>query len=366
MKKKFLHGLEALLFVIIFLFLFQRISLIVQVYGTEDYDPDRRSCLFFSLPNDSVDVLFAGTSHVYCSYIPQKIYEETGISSACLSTSSQSYQNTYWLLKQALTKQSPKVVVVDIHSILTAVDENVKGFRLHYTSGISALPDLSPLKIMAYKDIKNSGYGWSNNMTLFDSYGILEYKNEHSREGDGIAEMLNILMNPANEFQTFGFYPTTTITPMETVYPGITTDKFVDFYKTFEYEYLNKIYQMLQKKGIELVLARAPYNIGDFDDNQLYSQAFDWAKKNEIPVVDYFELIDETGISLDTDFRDGDHLNYWGAQKSTTYMQNYLKENYSLADHRGDSKYDLWEKNTFDYTAMENELNNRLAQMQAK
>lgn len=156
MKEKITIIFKYIIFVLILSVLFQRVSLTLQVYGTKSEDPDRRACLFFSLPNHTVDVLFTGTSHIYCSYIPQKIYDDTGITSAVLATSAQSYQNTYWLLKEALRHQQPKLVVLDIHSITSSVDETVQNSRLHYTSGISSLPDLSINKVFAYRDITST------------------------------------------------------------------------------------------------------------------------------------------------------------------------------------------------------------------
>ncbi len=347
-----------LCFFLILGILTQRISLAVQVYGTEQSEPDRRTCLFFTLPKNTVDCLFIGTSHVYCSFIPQQIYEEAGITSASLATSSQSYQNTYWLLKEALRYQSPKVVVMDIHSVTSAVDEQVLNFRLHYTSGISAMPDLAWNKLRAFADIKRSEIGWSHNLSKYDAVALLEYKNEYQRERNSIKELMNLLIDPEKEYRTFGFYPTTTVYPMEELVPYVESEKFLDFYTTQEYEYLNRIYEMLQEKGIKLLLTRAPYTMPEFDDHQLNKQALEWAAKQELPVVDYFELMDNgtLSISLQTDFRDQDHLNYLGAKKATEYMTAYLQERYQLVDHRGDRRYHIWEEMEYDYGLIEEQV----------
>lgn len=345
-------------FLMILFFLTQRISLVVQVYGTEQSEPDRRTCLFFELPRNTVDCLFIGTSHVYCSFIPQRMYDEAGITSASLATSSQSYQNTYWLLKEVLRYQKPQVVVMDIHSVTSAVDEQVLNFRLHYTSGISAMPDLSWNKLSAYADIKNSEVGWSNNLSKYDAFGILEYKNEYHRERQSVRELLNLLVNPKKEYRTFGFYPTTTVYPLDKLELNVETDNFMDFYSTQEYEYLNRIYELLKENEIQLLLTRAPYTMPGFDDYQLNRQAQEWAEKEGITVIDYFELIEngEVSIDLQTDFRDKDHLNYLGAKKATDYMINYLKNNYQLVDHRGDRKYLLWDEMEYDYNLIEEQI----------
>lgn len=356
--KIFLKCIKWCVFLVILVFLVQRAALAVQVYGTDQAEPDRRACLFFELPKDTVDCLFIGTSHVYCSFIPQRIYEQSGITSASLATSSQSYQNTYWLLKEALRYQKPKVVVMDIHSVTSAVDEQVQNFRLHYTSGISAMPDISLNKLRAFYDIRTSGIGWSENMTKYDAFGLLEYKNEYQRARNSVRELINLVIEPVREYRTFGFYPTTTVYPMEELVPNLETENYLDFYTTQEYEYLSKIYELLKEEGIELLLTRAPYTMPEFDDYQLNRQALEWAKASGIPVVDYFELIQNGTIDIDlqTDFRDADHLNYLGAKKATDYMITYLEENYSLENHKGDKKYRLWEEMEYDYETVEEQV----------
>lgn len=361
-KKHFVFLLKTLIFFLVLGLLWQRISLVVQVYGTDKEDPDRRTCLFFTLPKDTVDCLFIGTSHVYCSYIPQRMYDQMGITSASLATSSQSYQNTYWLLKEALRQQHPEVVVLDIHSVTTAADQRVLDFRLHATSGISVMPDLSWNKINAFLDIRQAKVGWSENMTIYDAFGLLEYKGEYQRKHRSLTELVTLCIQPNREYQTFGFYPTTTVCPMEELIPYINTDQYMDFQTTQEYEYLERIYHLLQDQGIDLLLVRAPYHMPEFDDYHLTEQAFTWAAEKNIPVIDYFLLLEETGIDLNTDFRDADHLNYLGAVKATDYLAEYLVQQYALKDHRGEKKYTLWEEMEYDYARIEKEVRANVAE----
>lgn len=357
-KKYISKFMECVIFLVILCMLIQRVSLVVQVYGTEETEVDRRAGLFFTLPKKTVDCIFIGTSHVYCSFIPQRIYDESGITSASLATSSQSYQNTYWLLKEALRYQEPEVVVMDIHSVTSAVDEQVQKFRLHYTSGISVMPDISLNKIRAYWNIEKQASANLDKFTKYDAFGLLEYKSEYQKKDLGVKKIAKMLFCPQYEYKTFGFYPAVDVYPMENLVPNIETENYLDFYETVEYEYLNKIYQMLEKKGIQLLLTRAPYTMPEFDDYQLNRQALEWAEENNIPVIDYFKLIEnnELAIDLQTDFRDADHLNYLGAKKATDYITAYLKEHYSFEDHRGDSRYRLWEEMEYDYEKVETQV----------
>ena len=41
-------------------------------------------------------------------------------------------------------------------------------------------------------------------------------------------------------------------------------------------------------------------------------------------------------------------------------METYLQKNYSLANHKDDDKYALWERKDFDYKAVENRIQEKL------
>ena len=65
-------------------------------------------------------------------------------------------------------------------------------------------------------------------------------------------------------------------------------------------------------------------------------------------MLDFLDLnlkTEEIGINWKTDSLDnGDHLNYSGADKVTRYLGNYLTQNYTFPDHRGEKTYRTWDK----------------------
>ena len=56
------------------------------------------------------------------------------------------------------------------------------------------------------------------------------------------------------------------------------------------------------------------------------------------------------GIDWSTDTMDGgNHVSFEGSKKTTKFIEDYLEENYDLADHRGDPVYDGWVKDNEEY-----------------
>ena len=68
-------------------------------------------------------------------------------------------------------------------------------------------------------------------------------------------------------------------------------------------------------------------------------------RKNQgIPYTDLNLFLKELKIDWQKDSLDGgDHLNLSGAGKVTSWLGNYLKETFSLPDHRGEERYAAWE-----------------------
>jgi hypothetical protein len=98
----FLLGLAVLLWAVQFVF-FPR------------YDRDELWRDYRSLPPNSVDVLFLGTSLVHANINPAVLWKASGVRAYDLSGSEQSLLTTLPYLDEALKTQHPKVVALDMH-----------------------------------------------------------------------------------------------------------------------------------------------------------------------------------------------------------------------------------------------------------
>ena len=100
-------------------------------------------------------------------------------------------------------------------------------------------------------------------------------------------------------------------------------------------ESLHAIEKLCEENGASLILysAPSPKNYTVAKHNALEELAAD----ENLEYIDLNTKLKELNISWDADTRDkGDHLNFFGAEKTTAYLGSYLADHYHLQDHRND------------------------------
>ena len=66
-------------------------------------------------------------------------------------------------------------------------------------------------------------------------------------------------------------------------------------------------------------------------------------EERNFSVLNAMERMNEIGLDLSTDYYDKYHTNIHGAVKYTSFIANYLVENYNFRDKRGDAKFTDWD-----------------------
>ena len=79
---------------------------------------------FLEEPEDSVDLLFLGSSLVYCDVVPAVVWEETGLTGYVMAGPEQTLPVTYYYLREALKTQQPQAVFVEITGVFYARHTN--------------------------------------------------------------------------------------------------------------------------------------------------------------------------------------------------------------------------------------------------
>lgn len=67
--------------------------------------------------SNSLDLLYFGSSVVYCDVVPAVVWQESGLTSYVMAGPEQPLPVTYYYVRQALKTQSPKAIVVELNGV---------------------------------------------------------------------------------------------------------------------------------------------------------------------------------------------------------------------------------------------------------
>ncbi|HJD02974.1 MAG TPA: SGNH/GDSL hydrolase family protein [Candidatus Mediterraneibacter excrementavium] len=269
------------------------------------------------------EVLFVGDCEVYENFSPITLYEDYGITSYIRGSAQQLTWQSYYLLEDALRYETPKVVVFNV----LAMKYNEPQSEAYNRMSIDGMK-MSPSKIGAIQASMTE-----EEHMLDYIFPILRY---HSRWSELSGEDVKYMFHK-DQVSHNGYYMRVDVRP---------ADGFPEPEKLSDYTlgdkamaYLDKMRELCQEKGIELVLVKSPslypYWYDEWDE-----QICAYAETYGLDYFNYEKLAPEIGIDYNTDTYDaGLHLNLSGAEKLSRYFGAYLTENYDLTDYREDPEY---------------------------
>ena len=294
---------------------------------------------FANLEDNSVQVLFMGASHMSSGISPMQIYKDEKLTTYNLSTSKQPIEGTYYLLKEAFKTQTPKVVVMDVSSLLYDTEEdwdNEQGMRYVIDLLPFSMDKIECAKVYASmcKEDGDEKF-WS---ALFP---FLQY---HGRWAElNVGDFVGLSADDTHCLKGAFYSPAIVGSKVKSVEkmnaylegPGADEVDWQVGVSDNAKDYLRKIKAMCDENGSKLLLTKIPtVAFPRINESAWTSRKYECikqlAKEEEL---DYVDMLYDTDLALDMkkDYRDkGFHLNYKGIQKTTAFMGKYLMENYSL------------------------------------
>ncbi len=247
--------------------------------------------------NDTVDAVFIGDSLIYSSIIPMHIWNEHGFTTFDCSLPAQALDNSYDYLEVAIESQHPKVVTIEADVVFRALKSRAKT-----KNEIKALKNWVPI------------LKFHNNWKQFGSDGFINIYKGYK---------INVKAVPVTNFK-----------PVEV------TDKYVQI-REENMKIFDKIAKACEDNNAKLILIDVPnhQNFNMVRHNTIQKLADDYN-------LEFLDLnLEEVGIDWQTDTKDGgEHMNFNGAKKVSTFVGNYLDKLNVLEDHRNDDKYKDWHK----------------------
>lgn len=299
---------------------------------------------------DECDVLFLGTSHMTMTVYPMELWKDYGITSYNLSGFGHPMSMSYWTFINALDYANPKVVVLDCFFMES--DEKVAEGARYMHFSLDSIP-LSRNKVRAVCDLyddfdSRAEYLWDFSLyhNRWDGLQQTDFEVEYEETRGAILE---IGISEPKDFKL----EDVEAEPVDSV--GV--------------EYLRKILEECQSRGIEVVLTFLPFPAQE-DQQRVAAYAGEIAREYG---VDYLNFLYMDQVDYQTDCFDfASHLNVAGGQKITSFIGEYLRENYELADHRQDGDinwdedYAAYQRSKIDTLQSQESLQNHLVMMADK
>ena len=280
----------------------------------------------YKQPQDSIDVLFVGSSLVYSDISTGVLWDEYGIASYDLGAAEAPSWVSYYQLKEALKTQHPKVICYE-----------------------ASLPGMQAIQYQkdTWSSATNYGFKWSRdrieelrvNSAEDDFYKRLNPFNiMHGRYND----LSEKDFDDRTDLEAFkGFVPKERVEEIEpTVLTG--TDE-MDPCSDKSEEYVRKIIQLAKDQGVPLIMFASPRKIGE-PAERAYNYMDSIARSEGLEFIDFNKRYSDMDLDFSCDMAEALHLNYSGNYKFSKYLGQVLKERYDIPDRRGDDRYVSWDR----------------------
>lgn len=284
---------------------------------------------FHNLPENSVEVIGFGSSHMWRGMDPRIMYEEYGIAAYNYGCNWQKCNTTSLFIQDALRTQKPKVALIETFALSDMLMETDVNGEIYYTKEIDEFPGKLRYLQQCFGNEKERYLAYYMPLCAFHDNWVNLSKDSFRKISDG-----------ESYYRTMGFVGSEKTAEVEIPKP----EKLIQVeFNDAAIAEISHIIQICRENDVEIVFYVAPYNSEQWQ--YAYGEATaKLAADYGYPFFNMFELQEEIGFDGNTDFSDPGHLNTSGAKKVAAFLGKYLKENYELTDMRT-IKDNFWEIN---------------------
>ncbi len=254
---------------------------------------------------DSLDIVSFGNSDLYSGLVPLQLFFEQGYTNYAAARPLESISNAYYTLMDVYKYQSPDLIILEVDCLFHSseandADDAITNVLYNY------------LPIFKYHDRwKNISLSEFTENVHYDhivtNKGYIYHKTVEAYQGQ------DYMNNKKRKYMT-----------------------------TSTQIFLDKFVKLAKENGSEVMFVAIPS--AKTWTNDKHKTVADYAKSNDIEFLDLNVEFDEAGMDWATDSRDGgNHLNYNGAKKATSYIGQFISQHYQIEDKRQNELYNQWE-----------------------
>lgn len=280
-----------LLFFLILCILMEGMSFIVvrSAYLTGG-DSGGRNAVYFQIENEkpqTIQIVNVGDSLSYTAFSPMQVWRDYGLTSIDCGQPGQRTEAACSVLQAVFKSQKPAVVLMEAHCLFVS-DQGAKELENQFGELLGRV-----FPIVRYHSFWNKDTWGEGRRGAYQGFRIRASINPYTK-GDYMSRRMKRTAIPdANR------------------------------------ESLAELRELCDENGAQLVLYSSP-SPRNYNRTRV-KVLLKMAKELDIPCIDLNSKVSAIGIDWQTDSLDGgDHLNIFGAQKTTAFLMKYLRKNLKI------------------------------------
>ena len=293
------------------------------------------------------DVVFIGDCEVYENFSPITMWEEYGITSYIRGSAQQMIWQSYYLMEETFKYETPAVMVFNVLSMKYDTPQSTGNQTQREAYNRMTLDSMrwSASKWNAIRaSMTEEEKQWQGQWSYL--FPLLRY---HDRWSQLTSEDFRYLFK-RDQVSDNGYLMQTGVKPFTTehVQPPLVDYTFGEN----SYYYLDKMVQLCEENGTQLVLIKAP-SLYPMWWPEWDEQMESYAREHNLLYINLLEHQEEIGLDWSKDtYDEGLHLNVYGAEKLASYFGKILVEECGVSDHRNDTEISVvWAEKVKNYYA---------------
>ena len=283
---------------------------------------------FFLEPEDSLDVVLIGASQLYTGYSAPLAWQDYGFTSYPLTVSNIPARLYGSLLTEAVNRQHPKLIVVDIDGFIN--DEDTEKLEANLRKWIDNMPwsrnRIETIRTCVPAELQSSFY-----------FNIAKYHANWYQVDSWLPVQRRLrAMDKTGYSLSKG---------VETVCKSLPADFVPDVrpltLSGANAQYLRDFCVQARSLGANVLFLRMPHRTQTTDPN-VFADVAAVVGGYGYELLDLHDAFDTIGLDRCADFMDSDHLNAIGMETFTAWFGQYLSEQYDLTAAHSDKVTAEW------------------------
>ena len=292
---------------------------------------------FYALPENSIDMVFIGSSHSYCTFDPANFDGR----SFQMGTPLQHPDTSYYELLEVYDYQTPETVVVEVYWDMLDDD-----FELKQAVSFFEVVKNEDRVTDYIKNVFPAGDKAKYSLPVIryqqDFFAYVSSKLEKKIENkfDVSKDVLPSSQGDGAEYYLADGYVYCDIVMPEDEYDRTNQFKGLDGteweFSAKQKHWLTRIVELCGEKGSRLIFVTAPIaNVSmEYIKNYdvIHNAIADFAEDMGVPYIDYNIINREAHMLVNDNFRDDAHLNDSGVKIVDRHFKEYLKRDTAITD----------------------------------